>query len=393
MKIEISRIYYIYICIIFISIIMYYTKPGPTTVSVIFDMYILSITLYFLVKSRFRMGRLGIISIIFIFLYFLGYFSRYYFFSEYYAYIDTYEFLRSSRFIVYMACFVICSTITKRVSNDMLIGFSQFSLIFRFICFMFLMSYFISFIIGVERPVLYSENNYEVPALLCFYIFHELRVIKSGRGKSNFYTLCASSVAILSLSKSAILELAYSLFLRQLAYEKNNKLGYIKLIVVIFLAMAAVFLVFSLRQVDSEQVDRLKFFDEFWGVFVNFSLIEFVFGKGIANELPFSSCITLKFWAQELSSNYLYCNSTTFHSYFMRIVYDTGLLGLFLNFLVWLYFLTHRFGLYLSIAIFGIISICSLSVTGFSNSIVIWPLFMLCAVQDSRTENCTKVNQ
>ncbi|NRA18517.1 MAG: hypothetical protein HRU04_23770 [Oceanospirillaceae bacterium] len=225
-------------------------------------------------------------------------------------------------------------------------------------------------LLGTTRPRLYSENNYEIPAVLM------LTAIFFSLGKLNkLWNYFVVALSFMSMSKSGVIE-GVILFLR-------NEVKNIKIFGFVFLCLFGLLFIFiayniinsRLTNIDIYNLDRVKFLFVFFELLEESTYLEVLFGHGIADILPYSSCLELKYWASLISQDYAYCDSTVLHSFILKLFYDTGLIGVLSIIGLWFVFVRKYFGKELGLTLFLIVIVCSISVSGFSNSIVIWPLF------------------
>ncbi|MBL4799497.1 MAG: hypothetical protein JKY50_19000 [Oleispira sp.] len=358
-------------------------KDLPTAASPIFDVYILCLVIFSLFKSSAFIGRKALVWIMILLVYFGGYVTAYYSFNEY-GYVSNYEMFRSIRFVYYLLAFILVSELALSNGEKVrCISSESYSTFFFYLVVVMTLVYLVKIILlGSSRPTLYSENNYEIPSILIAYsIFQTLnKKDTSFRGKVTTYL--SYFLAILSLSKSAVIEAVF-VYLK----IKMNRPTATNILILLFsvpLGLLLIYAVFSLRSTEGV-VDRLQFLVVFLDLVQDFSFQETMLGKGLANELPFSSCMQLKFWASRMFSDYSYCNSTAFFSFQLKVFYDFGLIGLLLCLGTWCYFLVRYYGVGLGTTIFLIMFLCSLSVSGFNNSIIIWTIFLGLLVRRSTT--------
>jgi hypothetical protein len=194
---------------------------------------------------------------------------------------------------------------------------------------------------------------------------------------SKYYPLFGGVLSVLSMSKSGILEAAYVILM-----GRNNRVSIKSIVILGFSGLlvggiVAVVLFSRMKGIELDSLDRFRFLMVFWDLMMNSSFVEVAFGHGAASTLSFSSCVELKYWASAISDDYAFCDATVFHSLFLKLAYDFGLIGLAAFLYSWIYFLQRYFGKSLGLKLFIVVFLCSLSVSGFSNSIVIWPLFFI----------------
>ncbi len=360
--------------VISLACVVFALVDDKATISaIVFDIYIIALVFSVFFKAK-GIGKYFYPSLLIIFTIFSWQFYLYYS-KELLNGGEWYAFLRSTRFLFYLLSFIyIGEVVNSNQWGGAVLEFSEYKRFVTRLMALFAIVYLFQMIfIGEYRPKLYSENNYEIPSVLLLILF--LLYLDTGSNESKSFPLLGGLLSVLSMSKSGILEAAYVLLM-----GKNKKVSIKSLVILLasgFFVGAIVLGVFFVRMdgIEIGSLDRVRFLIVFWDLMVDSSFWEIGFGHGAASQLTFSSCMELKYWAAAVSNDYAFCDATVFHSLFLKLAYDFGVMGLMLYLYAWLYFLRRYFGKALGLKLFVVVFVCSLSVSGFSNSIVIWPFF------------------
>ncbi len=293
-----------------------------------------------------------------------------------------FEYARSIRFLFYLIVFVFVAGVFKRV--DLGRGQFDYSDFIRFgvllVLLFFALYVFKRFILGYARPWAFSENNFEM-ALVIILSSGLMAVIKSDSVVGSkwwliFFRVGGVLLAALSLSKSALLAAIFMVFR---SIKLNNILIVYAVAVLSVISLVGIWIVFSLRVGDEgfASMDRFLFLMVFWDEWAPGSILSYMFGNGPAKELSENACGILSFWVGSMFRGESYCNAAIFHSFFIRVMYEYGILATIAFLVLWYRTLVSVYGRQLGLTFFGLICINSLSVSGFSNSIVLWPIFIL----------------
>jgi hypothetical protein len=245
----------------------------------------------------------------------------------------------------------------------------------------FIISYSFQIIVfGSDRPRLYSENNFEIPSLLLFlsaiFAINYNHVIPL-KPKNKWIILLGTLSTFLSLSKSGVLE-ALTLALSRAKKINNIKQLTLFISVAVLISLLTVTVILSrLGGQNVEHNDRYIFLRHFISDFSKGDYLQWLLGNGVASKLPHQTCTTLSYFSEAIFETALYCNSLIYHSFLLRLVYDYGILSALIFLLIWYKLLRLTFKASLANIIFLIVMVASLSVSGFANSIIIWPIFTL----------------
>jgi hypothetical protein len=248
--------------------------------------------------------------------------------------------------------------------------------IFKFSVVCFFVKYLLDRALGIERPILLVENNFELVYLaLMFYVFNEIR------GELSFkYTFWVGVIFVLSGSRSSML-----CFMLAILFSSSKNLSYKFIIyyILVPLGIGLVYYIFASRQggqFNLEEVDRYKFYLKFLRSTSDWSLWEFLVGARPITPLDDLSCIQLKFYGNLFSYDGSgTCYSVILHSFLLRVIYDHGFIGLiFLYGAVW--YSLMGFMLRQRIAILGMLISTALSVSALNNVYVAMSLAILASL-------------
>lgn len=226
-----------------------------------------------------------------------------------------------------------------------------------------------------ERPGLLLENNFELALFsgLATVVYRHL----SPRQRL-WILLLLGGLTVLSGSRSGavafFLLVVYAvtqtkrvnLFLRYLLTFAIPAVGYV------------VYSVFASRFLASGRIDRLNFLNVFVHETAPFTPLTWLFGTTPITALSSSGCARLNYYEKLFSSvGDGTCYSVIFHAFNLRIIFDAGIIGLFLCFGITLYTLLKagvRFG-----STFTLLAIAftnGLSVSGLNNPYVALPIML-----------------
>jgi hypothetical protein len=136
-----------------------------------------------------------------------------------------------------------------------------------------------------------------------------------------------------------------------------------------------------------ESVDRFIFMKVYWSEYNNGNIAQMLFGFGPAHNLSNMACSKLSFWVASMFEGKAYCNGAVFHSLLLKIVYEFGILFTAYFLYLWLTLLKLSYGKILGIIIFTVLLSASISISGFSNGIVLWSLFFLIPLSKQINKN------
>ncbi|OLS52116.1 O-antigen ligase family protein [Rhodovulum sulfidophilum] len=237
---------------------------------------------------------------------------------------------------------------------------------FKYLLLAFLVKYLVAKeVMGIPRPGLFTENNFELPFLLVLFIFLSRR----GRLRSQLWVLLLFAVILVSGSRSGFLGLVAALI-------TSARQGSTRLIMALFVAPMLLLsvLVFMDTRIgdlgDLGRIDRLIFMTRFLEELERFDLWNYAVGWGPMTPLSNITCERLAFYDSLFSAgNPNVCYPVVLHVFYFRMILDHGILGLI--FLIAGFYMTMRSSglsrsLAFAILIQGIIN--GLSVSGLGNT-------------------------
>lgn len=286
----------------------------------------------------------------------------------------TFDFLQSSKFLLYSIIFSFALEVRRGYFD-----IKKIRRFFLYLCAAFSVKYVVIVGMGVSaRPGLLTENNFELFGLGVFAIllwFHS--------GSARYYELAILLfLTMLSGSRSAAFGMLPVIAAFNLIVFKNSS-GFrsIFLPIGLMVASAVAFYIVSERIQYGDSIydiDRLHFFNLFTFELDTWGIKEYVFGTFPITPLSNYTCSSLSFYEHLFSfSDETVCYSVILHSMILRTVYDHGLFGLFISFLL-IYYFSVRCGLSRKAGTL-ILLLCiinSISVSAY-NSVYFWLPFIL----------------
>lgn len=182
-------------------------------------------------------------------------------------------------------------------------------------------------IIGIDRPGVFTENNFE----LVFLTLTMLIILKSDKHRFNKYLLIYIIVVLISGSRSGIL-MAISLSTYYVVFLLNAKNIYkIKFLSVVFI-LSMIVISSRLPGLDISAIDRFRFLLSFLDDMAHSEFYVWLIGNDILTPISLESSNALRAYPllfSDFDNRIAY--SVLFHSALMRIIYDFGVIGLTLN--------------------------------------------------------------
>lgn len=232
------------------------------------------------------------------------------------------------------------------------------------LCVAFFIKYAVSkYIVGIPRPGLFTENNFELPFL--FLVFAaSFDFIRKGHRGGLFFVIFL--ITVMSGSRSAmagVCALYAFLFIDRFDFKVVFKFS------VLILVLAVFYQVLIDRSIGGvESIDRFVFLSVFLDEIESWSWMNYIFGTLPITPLSVSGCMQLQFYESMISnSDSSLCYSVIFHSLLLRGGFDYGLLGLLGVF--YAYYRILRFScvnlrlslLFLTLAVLSAVSVASLN--------------------------------
>lgn len=226
------------------------------------------------------------------------------------------------------------------------------------------------------RPILFTENNYEISFFSGIFILLFFYHRKSSEPlEYRWYFVLLLVIALSGSRSGAIAGLLITFYVFKDPTKKNS--GKLLKIGMLGIAATATFLIFIRRGSSFTETDRFSFFQVFISETQSQNLLKWIFGNFIITPLSDTGCTTLNYY-QILVSDRVYgtCYSVILHSFILRIIWDFGILGLLFSFI----------GIYLSLArlfpkplphILTFLALANAaSVSGPNNVYVVYPILL-----------------
>jgi len=330
-------------------------RPNFLNVDTIFELLVVCFSLYCFACSRVSLYQISALIII----------GGYIFLSLSYSILmgdHLLDFAQSYKSIYYLFLFCLC--LNARVIKSHFIKYLPL-----FLLPLFFLKYFYSSILSfsprmAERPAIFVENNYELVFLIGV-VFLSWSLLS--RKEKAFAYIVLVAVVFLSSSRSAAISLLLASFLMMGVQSISQ---FIKSFIPIVFVSVIVLLVFWGRgDLSLDQIDRFRFFGVFYSEISNYGFFSFLFGTPRISELSATACQSLSYYHLLFSfSDSRSCYAVIFHSYFMRAIFDHGLIVVV--FTIWIYFTQiYRSSrdIRLSASLVGIVSVSGLSVSAFGD--------------------------
>lgn len=237
---------------------------------------------------------------------------------------------------------------------------------------------------GGERPGLLLENNFELALFsgLVAVLYRHM----SSRERLGVLAVLGAVVALSGSRSGAVSFVVLAVYATTKMTRANALTRYVILLALGGLGAAA-YWVFDQRAAVVSRVDRLNFLDVFLAETQHWSPLTWVFGTTPITRLSSGGCQRLGYYETLFSSvGDGTCFSVILHSFVLRVVFDSGLLGLALSIFVPLY-LMRKAGVdrALGLSLVAISVANGLSVSGLNNPYVALPI-MLAIATASRSE-------
>lgn len=216
-----------------------------------------------------------------------------------------------------------------------------------------------------SRPGLFVENNFElIFAILYFFTMSD----DFGKGRNAWFALM-TTVVLLSGSRSSALALIVIFGGIYLRYLNMKTIFYLFGLGLLALAAGALFLSRGYAAGGIESIDRFRFMMVFLYEIRNWSLFDFALGSFPITALSNESCRALSFYEGLFSySGDGSCYSVVLHSYFFRVIFDHGIIGLFFLFAFIAFALRGSgFSRYRVMIFIGVLSASALSVSAMNS--------------------------
>lgn len=291
----------------------------PTWYNILPSNFVFEAVLFLCVLVMFKVPKRGVI---FFFLASLAYIGVSLFLMMAYNPSDYLDFAQAFKAFIYVAplcCFYRQGVFERRKALRFL----------KILLVLFIAKYLYSVLLNVNprmgsRPGLYVENNFELIFLLLYFF-----VLADDFGKNlGRWFLVLAAIIVLSGSRSSALALLVvfcGIYLRRLTIR--SFFYFVAFIVLI--ALAAILFASRSGGGGVESIDRYKFMMVFWSEVGGWPWWKYTFGSFPITPLSAESCRTLSYYSRLFSfSEDGSCYSVVLHSYFFRVIFDHGVVGM-----------------------------------------------------------------
>jgi hypothetical protein len=357
-KVSQSEQSYIYTFILFFGVVglMSPYKYNVAPIVLVFDLFLVLFLVAFLFRSS-AIPFKGALYIIITALYLLA--------SIVIASIrgvNPFDFLQAYKAFIYL--FMISFFLG---SSGGIFSIEKVKIFFYALLFLFLLKYLYSRGLSLtprmgERPGIFVENNFELIFLvLLYYLVHPVL-----RNKFLLF-IALSFVVFISGSRSAVLSLFvvyFFVFFKRFDWRLFT-------LALAFIPFAYMSFSIFLSRMDGgiESIDRFRFMLFFIYEVSDWPWWKFLFGEMPITPLSKTTCEALSFYNSLYSfSGDGSCYSVILHSYFFRVIFDHGIIGLaFLSFFV-IYALSVRgYAIRHPLCVLGVLFTSALSVSSFNS--------------------------
>lgn len=226
-----------------------------------------------------------------------------------------------------------------------------------------------------ERPGLLIENNFEI-ALFCgliLVLYHHLSSAQRGLA----LTMLAA-LMVLAGSRSGAVAFAVLIVYVLSQAKVSNATKVIAGAYALPLIAAVPIYVFVERARGATQIDRLNFLGVFLTETRNWDMLTWLFGTEPITPLSSSGCTRLSYYDSLFSTaGDGSCYSVILHAFVLRVVFDAGIFGLILAFLMpWRAMRWSAVPTLTALGLLGIAATNSLSVSGLNNPYVAFPILL-----------------
>jgi hypothetical protein len=253
------------------------------------------------------------------------------------------------------------------ISRKEIIDGQKFSEIVSFFIKAFFIVYTLELSLGIERPTLFFENNFEMVLLLFGYLYSR----KFGPGV-NIDDLLILFLVLFSGSRSILLG-----YIIIIMYKLTLQTWAIRLIgfALVLITVSSYIVAFNHRILtlsDPQGVDRFIFSLLAYREMISSSWETWLVGKGPFEPVNTEICDRLEYYRRFFLDDKL-CHSSIFHAQILRALRDYGLIGLVSSFfLCWIYLKRISIsGMHLAVG-FALVLVSSASISGLGNSFLMY---------------------
>lgn len=243
-------------------------------------------------------------------------------------------------------------------------------------------------LLGIDRPFLVVENNFElIFLLLMFYAAY----LSSKRVSPTSIVLLGLTVALSGSRSSALAVVVVLAFC--VDYKRMRSRDWV-VVGAILAGFVIAFLTFNSRSTGSiDEIDRYKFLQYFLYATRNWSFLDFLLGADRLTALPAETCVSLASYERLFSfSGDGSCYAVALHSFNMRVIFDHGLIVFALMlYCVWL--VLGRLDYWARTCVVLVILVTGMSVSALNNVYVAIPLAFLASLKFPAEDQRTSVTR
>lgn len=275
--------------------------------------------------------------------------------------VDVLDFALAFKAFYYLILLSFCSRGAK-------IPLAKLELFLKSLIIIFAIKYSISRIaLGISRPILFTENNYELIFLLIAYYAYYTR----SNTLQPLWIGLIIYIFFISGSRSSIFALAFTIFFMTIrGIDRKTLLGAVLLLAS---AIGAYYVFYDrLAENSIDSIDRIRFFNLFLYEVRDWGLLKYLVGSERLTPLSSYTCGALSYYSSLMSyRGNGTCYSVALHSYILRAIFDHGILILIaLITAVALLLSKSKYSKTQIACILGIVLITSLSVSSLNNAYV-----------------------
>lgn len=184
-----------------------------------------------------------------------------------------------------------------------------------------------------SRPNLITENNYEVNLLICLFL---LSFVQNSRFNKHhfFWYLVTAYIVFISKSRSCLIGfLLMSIYL--VIKVSSNRRRIQNTVIVLIFSSISLYFILLLREINLGNIDRIMFLKIFINEMSMHSSTQILFGNLGLQTLSIDACNTLRFYST-LQTNVVFghCYSVVLHSMILRMIFDFGIVGFLVAYIV-----------------------------------------------------------
>ncbi|MUJ22351.1 hypothetical protein GNP66_19815 [Aliivibrio fischeri] len=249
---------------------------------------------------------------------------------------------------------------------------------FRRLFYLLIICFFVKYVylhaLGNSRPLLFTENNFEVVFLILIYYGN---FILNGSKKNKFDITLLALIVFLSGSRSGFVCFIY--LFSFLSFSKIDKKTLFKVILLLCATLVAYYLFIErLNGKSIESIDRVVFFNLWYYDWSQISFINKIFGFLESKPLSPYVCNSLIYYSALFShENSSQCYSVILHAYNLRVLYDFGIVGMLCIYGTIFFLISHKLNRKSAVLIVGVLFLNGLSVSSLSSTIIIFGIFLI----------------